>query len=93
MVPQKWQYQPKSGSASNNRPPKYGTSRVEHTIIGYEFTTDKGNSNTLRCMNLLYGAHEPTIILDQIGQLSENGRISEWAGQWCSMIVLAAKPH
>ena len=66
---------------------------VQHTVIGYEFTTYTGNKNPVFCKTLLYRLYEFNIILHKILQLLSNVCISKYAGPWRRMIILTSKPH
>ena len=67
--------------------------RVQHTIIGYEFTIDRGNENPACYKNVLNGINESNIFLDQIEQLLANSCILGCAGPWCIILLLVERPY
>ena len=41
----------------------------------------------------MYGIHKNSIIYRTIQQLGDNGWIRDCVESWCSMLLLAEKPH
>ena len=67
---------------------------VNRPILGWEFHIDTGTSPPVACRQNRYGIHESKIIMTQVQGLFSNGWIKECSqGGWCSVIVLAPKPH
>ena len=67
---------------------------VNRPILGWEFHIDTGTSAPVACRQNRYGIHESKIIMTQVQGLFSNGWIKECSqGGWCSVIVLAPKPH
>ena len=67
---------------------------VIRPVIGYEFCIDTGTAPPVACRRQRYGIHEAKIIEEQAAVLRQNGWTRSCpTGGYCSLIVLAPKPH
>ena len=67
---------------------------VIRPVIGYEFCIDTGTSPPIACRRQKYGINEAKIIEEQAAILRQNNWTRSCPnGGYCSLIVLAPKPH
>lgn len=67
---------------------------VIRPVIGYEFCIDTGTAPPVACRRQRYGIHESKIIEEQAAILRQNNWTRSCpTGGYCSLIVLAPKPH
>ena len=72
----------------------FAAAGVIRSVIGYEFCIDTGVSPPVACRRQRYGIHESKIIEEQAAILRQNNWTRSCpSGGYCSLIVLAPKPH
>ena len=62
-------------------------------MLEFEFRINTGNVKTVYYCQPTYGDHEANIMTDYITQLENNNWIRDGTGPWCTLLLLAAKPH
>ncbi len=72
----------------------FAAAGVIRPVLGYEFCIDTGVSPPVACRRQRYGIHESKIIEEQAAILRQNNWTRSCpSGGYCSLIVLAPKPH